>query len=123
MSYVDTATRIKGMLVEQDLKVTRKDGSEFLFRVRPVSAKEFAKMSRGKSQSSLKEDVGEGFGLMESTIVSCVVEPKIVSGDATSAGEGEVSIESFPMDLMNKLFEAIFKLSGLSSEEEEETKN
>jgi len=123
MSYVDTANAVKQMLVEQDVTIERKDGSGLVFRVRPVSAREFAKITKGKSQSGMQDDVGEGFGMMERVVIDCTINPKIVPGDPSSVPADQISIESLPMDLLNKLFERIFKVSGLTSDEEEESKN
>ena len=123
MSYVDTANAIKGILTEQDVTVDRKDGSNFVFRVKPLSARQFARITKGKNENSVKADVGEGYAVMEDVIIECVVSPKIIRESPDKAATDQISIDSLPMDLVNKIFESIFKISGLSTEEDEETKN
>jgi len=123
MSYVETANLVKQMLVEQDVTIERKDGNNLIFRIRPISAREFAKISKGKSESTVKDDVGEGFSMMEKVVLDCTVSPKIVPGDPSTVPADQISIDSLPMDLLNKIFENIFKISGLTSDEEEESKN
>ena len=123
MSYVDTTNAIKGILTEQDVTVDRKDGSNFVFRVKPLSARQFARITKGNNENSVKADVGEGYAVMEDVIIECVVSPKIIRESPDKAATDQISIDSLPMDLVNKIFESIFKISGLSTEEDEETKN
>lgn len=123
MSYTETANTIKQMLVEQDITIERKDGNHLMFRIRPISAREFAKVTKGKSQSGMQDDIGEGFVTMERIVMDCVINPKIVTGDPASVPADQLSIESVPMDLLNKVFDKILRISGLTADEEEESKN
>lgn len=123
MSYEDTRNRLKGILVSQDIEVKRKgDPVGFKFKVRPLSAREFAVMTKGKSQSDI-EEVGTGFALIENVLTTCVEEPKIVRDKPDQTPADCVSIDSLPMDVSNKIFEEVFRISGLSPEEDEESKN
>ena len=97
-------------------------GSGYVFKVRPLTAREFAGMGKGKTEKDLN-DSGAGFKVIEDVLTSCVIQPKIILGTVSEAKADEVSLDSIPLDLMNDLFGMVFKISGLSPEEDEEQKN
>jgi len=120
MSYEETRDKIRGILVQQDVLIERKgDDYKYMFKVRPLSAREFAVMTQGKQG----QDGGVGFNLVEDVLVACVISPKIVRTVPDETPAENLSIDSLPIDLANKTFEKIFQISGLGPDEDEEAKN